>query len=378
MPSNHMKSIQELQEKAKRFALVMRVLVSQFKEFLITVICAFAASTWILHNFYPKDLLPQHKISWIDNAYFTWQLIFFQTPLTFVDDWRVAPLFFILPMVGLLVVAEGVVRLGNLLFHYKRYSREWQSMIASTLDNHIIVCGLGNVGVRVVQHLHKRGERVVAIERNHDSRFVAEMQGYNVPVLIGDVRDLGLLERVNIRGAKALIAVTDSDLVNIEAALTAKEVCPDLRIVLRLFDQKLASKVEKVLGINSAFSASALAATVFAQAAISGDIIDSFEFGGSVVNAIRVAVSPKSKLVGKDIEYVRQEYQVTVLMHERQGELQWNPPPGELISEMDKLLVMTDADGIKRLGEVVHLSSKHNNGNGYTANQFADVDGSGI
>lgn len=373
-----MKSIQELQEKAKRFALVMRVLVSQFKEFLITVICAFAASTWILHNFYPKDLLPQHKISWIDNAYFTWQLIFFQTPLTFVDDWRVAPLFFILPMVGLLVVAEGVVRLGNLLFHYKRYSREWQSMIASTLDNHIIVCGLGNVGVRVVQHLHKRGERVVAIERNHDSRFVAEMQGYNVPVLIGDVRDLGLLERVNIRGAKALIAVTDSDLVNIEAALTAKEVCPDLRIVLRLFDQKLASKVEKVLGINSAFSASALAATVFAQAAISGDIIDSFEFGGSVVNAIRVAVSPKSKLVGKDIEYVRQEYQVTVLMHERQGELQWNPPPGELISEMDKLLVMTDADGIKRLGEVVHLSSKHNNGNGYTANQFADVDGSGI
>jgi Trk K+ transport system NAD-binding subunit len=373
-----MKSIQELREKAKRFALVLRVLVDQFKEFLITVICAFATSTWILHNFYPKDLLPQHKISWIDNAYYTWQLIFFQTPLTFVDDWRVAPLFFILPMVGLLVVAEGVVRLGNLLFHYKRYSREWQSMIASTLDNHIVVCGLGNVGVRVVQHLHKRGELVVAIERNHDSRFVAEMQGYNVPVLIGDVRDLGLLERVNIRGAKALIAVTDSDLVNIEAALTAKEVCPDLRIVLRLFDQKLANKVEKVLGINSAFSASALAATVFAQAAISGDIIDSFEFGGSVVNAIGVSVSPKSKLVGKDIEYVRQEFQVTVLMHERQGKLQWNPPPGELISEMDKLLVMTDADGIKRLGEVVHLSSKHNNGNGYTANQFADVDGSGI
>jgi hypothetical protein len=37
-------------------------------------------------------------------------------------------------------------------------------------------------------------------------------------------------------------------------------------------------------------------------------------------------------------------------MHEKAGgELDWNPPPSKVLSVGDKLLIMTDRDGISRL-----------------------------
>jgi voltage-gated potassium channel len=148
--------------------------------------------------------------------------------------------------------------MGNLLFQQKRYSREWQKMIAGSLEKHIIVCGLGNVGVRVVQHLLRMEEKVVAIEREESARFIKEVENYQVPVLVGDARDGSTLEKANVSKARAIICVTDNDLANLESALTAREMNATIKIVIRMFDQKLAKKVEKSLGIGAAYSSSVL------------------------------------------------------------------------------------------------------------------------
>ena len=337
-------------QRFSRFIRLIRVLFIEFRSFFLCLVAAMALASFILYQFYPRSELPHQAMTWMQALYYAWLMIFFQTPLAYVEDWRIVPLYFGLPLLGLITVAEGVVHLGNLLFHSKRFSSEWQNMLAATFENHIVVCGLGNVGVRVVQHLHRLKENAVVIEQTPESRFINEMEKYDVPVLIGDARDVKVLENANIKKAKAIIAVTNNDLVNLEAVLTAREYSPGIRVVIRMFDQKLAKKIEKSLGISGAYSSSARSARLFAQAAISLDIVDSFEFAGTYINAIQVVIEPNMPLVGQTVDELRRRHEVTVLLHEKHdGELDWNPSPSNVLTVGDRLLIMTDLDGLKRL-----------------------------
>lgn len=342
--------------RSRRLILLLKVLLREFKGFLISMGLAFSFSVGLLYSFYPAAELGGHKMTLTQAAYYTLLMIFFESPLNYVEDPRLSLIFFVLPILGLIIIAEGVVHLGNLLFQHKRYSKEWQSMIAETMEDHVVVCGLGNVGVRVVEHLRRFAEDVVAIESNESARFVAEVGGLDVPVLFGDVRDSAALVKASVRKAKAIICVTDNDLANLEAALTARELNPDIRVVIRMFDQNLAKKVEKSMGIQGAYSSSARSARLFAQAAISGDILDSFEFGGTVINAVQLTVEPNTILVGHDIDYLRGNYEVTILCHEKSdGVVDWNPAPSNPLGVGDRLLIMTDRAGLERLKP---LSSK--------------------
>lgn len=328
----------------------MRVLWKEFKGFFILLVIVFAISNTLFYAYYPREDLPHNHLTWMQTAYYTWLMMFFETPLPYQEDWRIAPLFFLLPLLGLLVIAEGVVHLGNLLIQRKRYSEEWQKMLAANFENHVIICGLGNVGVRVVQHLRQFEEKMVVIERDKEGRFTHEVAGSDIPVLVGDARDSKLLENASVAKAKAIICVTDDDMVNLEAALTAREYNPNIRVVIRMFDQKLAKKVQKSLGIHAAYSSSARSGRLFAQAAISENIIDSFEFGGTTINAYQMTMEASSPLVGQTVDHVRSNHEVTVLMLESAtGELDWNPSPTKVLSVGDKLLIMTDRDGINRL-----------------------------
>ena len=136
------------------------------------------------------------------------------------------------------------------------------------MRNHVVLCGLGNIGFRVLEHLRKLGEIVIIVEKHEDGNFVKQAKAMKVPVVIGDIRFSSVLEDVNIVEAKCLIAATDDDLANLDAALTARAARDDIRVVLRMFDQELAEKVRDGFGIETAFSTSALAAPAFAMAAV--------------------------------------------------------------------------------------------------------------
>ena len=49
------------------------------------------------------------------------------------------------------------------------------------------------------------------------------------------------------------------------------------------------------------------------------------------------------------IDDVRKEYEITVLMHDRQGSVDWNPPTDIIHTLGDKILIVTEADGVKDL-----------------------------
>lgn len=98
---------------------------------------------------------------------------------------------------------------------------------------HVVICGLGQKGVRLAIAFRDAGYRVVAIERDPTDGGVAECRRRGVVVWIGDATDPGVLEKSRLRQAEHLIAVCGSDSVNAEVAVVARKVVLGRRGVLR-------------------------------------------------------------------------------------------------------------------------------------------------
>jgi Trk K+ transport system NAD-binding subunit len=178
---------------------------------------------------------------------------------------------------------------------------------------HVVVCGLGHVGYRVSRLLLRLGVKVAALGleiRADRARVIAEGGG---EVLRGDARDDAELARAGIEQASALVAVTDSDLVNLEVALDARRASAALRLALRVFDRDLARTLEQSFGRARAVGVSALSAPVVAFGALGHEITAGFSLGDAEVLVGHLDVTEGSPLAGLDASEVRERFGVGVI-----------------------------------------------------------------
>lgn len=147
-------------------------------------------------------------------------------------------------------------------------------------SDHVIVCGFGHVGYRAADLLLRLHERVTVVYDNAPADWLARVQTQGATCIQGDARSDSVLQAAGIAQARAVLAVTDRDLVNLETAVDARRLNPQAAVVLRLFDTALAPHLEDVLGVRQALSSSALAAPVFASAALGQDALGFLTLGG--------------------------------------------------------------------------------------------------
>jgi voltage-gated potassium channel Kch len=100
-------------------------------------------------------------------------------------------------------------------------------------SDHIVVVGLGQVGLALCVLLRRCGMPVVAVDDRGDGENVGRARELGLPVVVGRGADPSLLMRLSLGRAQALAAVTTNDLDNIAVVLAARAHSPDLRIVLR-------------------------------------------------------------------------------------------------------------------------------------------------
>ena len=148
--------------------------------------------------------------------------------------------------------------------------------MSKTLDHHVVLCGLGKVGLRVLQQLIRLNEQVIVLEKDTQCPNLAFARRHGIPVRIGHSREEGIFDDLNLAAAKSIIVATNDDLANLELAIDARKLKPGIRVVMRLFDQELASKIRDSFDIHLAFSTSELAAPVFATSSSDRSIINSF------------------------------------------------------------------------------------------------------
>ncbi len=130
---------------------------------------------------------------------------------------------------------------------------------------HVIVVGMGQVGLRLAAELRGLGLAVTGIDRDPRASNLRTARALGIPVLIGDGSRRRVLTRVRADQALALCAVGSDELDNVAVAVTARAVAPDLPVVLRAGNHDVIAEtrslfrigtVVDVTGLTSAYVAS--------------------------------------------------------------------------------------------------------------------------
>ncbi len=280
----------------RRLLTRLRYLTALLWQFRVTVVLAsivYGILPWVVLARFPAAA--GTHISYGEAFHHVYFLLLDGPSLPYVDDGVLEAVNLIVPPLGVAVVADGIARFTSLVLARERNAKEWVTVVASSFDGHVVVCGAGRVGYRVATQLHELGRAVVVIEKRQDAAFVASLIDRGIPVLFDDIRSRGALERANIGRASAIAAVTDDDLANLNVSLDARRLNAGIRLVLRLFDEDLMATVRQTLGAE-ALSTSALAAPQLALAALDPAILHSFRVGSHLMVVGKIEVSPRLSL----------------------------------------------------------------------------------
>lgn len=148
------------------------------------------------------------------------------------------------------------------------------------MAGHVVVVGLGSVGIRVVEGLEAAGRRTVVVEQDPANRYLDRARALGVPVVVGDATQRQTHSLANLADASAVAVLTSADLTNVETGLAVRESLgdrwPGVPVVLRVFDRNLAAVMERNFGFEHVRSTSALAAPRIVGSALGLDVLETF------------------------------------------------------------------------------------------------------
>jgi voltage-gated potassium channel len=111
-----------------------------------------------------------------------------------------------------------------------RFGRWRMDRRIESCTDHVVVCGYGRVGQRVVELVAPRSD-VVVVDRSEEQCDAAAQLG--VFTVVGDSTEDDVLERAGVQRAGTLIVSLQSDADAISTVLSARALNDDLRIVAR-------------------------------------------------------------------------------------------------------------------------------------------------
>ncbi len=105
--------------------------------------------------------------------------------------------------------------------------RDMRVVWAQRKRNHVIVCGLGQTGMQVVQGFLDAHFEVVVITLDPNSPAALASEKRGVPVLAGDAALPSLLKLAGLNHAHAVIVTSGSDAKNVEVGMRARDTLSD-------------------------------------------------------------------------------------------------------------------------------------------------------
>jgi Trk K+ transport system NAD-binding subunit len=213
---------------------------------------------------------------------------------------------------------------------------------------HVIVVGGGEVGFRVIGGLHDLGFDVVLIDHDQKAPAVAFARNRGLPVVIGRASELSL-QAAGLDGAIALVSATNSDIVNLETALQARAMRgEDLRIVLRLFDDELAARVQRTISNVVSRSVSYLAAPAFAVAMLEHKVLRTIAVGRHVLLLADVRVEPGADLAGRPLADLEVGGLARIIALQERGALRfsWSPRRDHQLMAGERMIVLATRAGL--------------------------------
>jgi|GEM_PF-6591612 len=132
------------------------------------------------------------------------------------------------------------------------------------MKDHIIICGLGHVGFSTFEILRLAKQKIAVISDQTDDEWRWQVEATGGIFLEGDARSDKLLIKAGIKEAKAILALTDKDMVNVSIIIDARNLNPNIKIISRMFDTDVGKHISEAFKVHQVFSTSELAAPIFA------------------------------------------------------------------------------------------------------------------
>ncbi|HVU74654.1 MAG TPA: NAD-binding protein [Mycobacteriales bacterium] len=235
----------------------------------------------------------------------------------------------LLIVTGAVVVATSVALLTNFIVS-RSIERSLGRTRTTTARGHVVVIGLGGVGVRVAQGLRAAGREVVLVDRDDNNRFAAEARDQHIPLIVGDATNPRTLRAAGVDRARAVAVLTSDDLTNIETGLVVRDVLGDrwsrARVVLRVFDRPLARTVSASFGFRHVYSTADLAAPWFVGSALGLDVRGSFYVADRPFLLGRLTVNAGGGLAGIAMADLDARTRVVALARAANGLALEHPP----------------------------------------------------
>jgi voltage-gated potassium channel Kch len=167
------------------------------------------------HLSYEAPAPPDHpagRPDFISAIYHTVQLLFFHG--SHLEGHVPAALHWARVLGGIFFVLAG------LLAFWKLFRSEWRLLRLQLpwRRDHVVICGLGDLGLRLALDGRKQGRFVVAIEKQGPTAPLDEARERGVLVLEGDACDPALLRRARVGRAEFLVAACPEDHTNVAIA----------------------------------------------------------------------------------------------------------------------------------------------------------------
>ena len=217
------------------------------------------------------------------------------------------------------------------------------------MDDHIVVCGLGNIGHRVVEQVHRMHIPVAAMEVSEAQKAIVPVRRSGVAVLIGDAREVVNLQKLDVDRARCVIVCTDDDISNLEIALSVRALNPELKVVLQLHDPDLAARVQRAIGVGVSRSTAGLAAPAFVSAALGHRILSTLPIGDRTLVVAHANVVENAAAAGRNVAWLLDGPYARVLLIRRGEEQTWRPGPEVELLAGDQLVMVSTRKGLDEI-----------------------------
>ncbi len=229
----------------------------------------------------------------------------------------------------------------------------------------VIIIGAGEVGHHIAKALSPKND-VVIIEKNGEAARRAD--GLDVLVIEGNGANAEILSKI-LEGTDLLVAVTGIDEVNIVACMTAKLIArsrpgwKEIKTIARVsnpdyIDSPVTSRAQ--VGVDLMICPELALASEVAEILSSPSAIDAEMFAEGKVRMTEYAISPESKLVGKQMQDLKLAECCIVSAVFREHEI-IIPHGDDVIKANDHMVVVGKPEAMESLGSVFGSRVPHRN-----------------
>lgn len=225
------------------------------------------------------------------------------------------------------------------------------------LNDHIILCGLGETGRHIAEEFLKIQVPFIAIDKDGDRVKQMEKIGRFLRIE-GDATADEVLLRARIKEARGLVAALPQDRDNVFVILTARELNSHLRIVSQVIEEESRVKLLKA-GADETVSTNFIGGLRMASVMIRPTVVSFLDkmlrASGDDVRVAEAKIPSGSRLAGNTLSEagIYERTGLTVIAIAQGEKYELNPGPDMRLREGDGLIVCCSVEQLKKLNDLV-------------------------